>query len=47
MSFIQPSISQQLIDDITSYVNSYRMKNQSPALAWDSKAASFSQRNHK
>ena len=43
MSFIQPSISQQLIDDITSYVNSYRMKNQSPALAWDSKVASFSQ----
>jgi len=43
MSFVQPSLSQSVIDDITSYINSYRAKNQSPPIIWDSNIASFSQ----
>jgi hypothetical protein len=43
MSYIQPTLSQSIIDDITTYVNNYRAKNQSAPMVWDSSISSFSQ----
>ena len=43
MSIVQPVISQAVIDEISSYINSYRQLHQSPPLVWDSAISAFSQ----
>jgi hypothetical protein len=43
MSIIQPKLTVNQINEISAYVNNYRMLNQAPPINWDTNIQSFSQ----
>jgi hypothetical protein len=43
MSIVQPTISQSVIDEISTYINGYRASHHSPPIIWDATIAKYSQ----
>jgi hypothetical protein len=43
MSFEQPPIADNIVKEISSYINNYRTKHQATPLTWDNNIAAFSQ----